>query len=96
MPFDGKQELYLHAIIVYIAGMKAIQYTIRRVPEQIDRLVRQEAKKTNKSLNAVLSESLKCGIGGVDKPVEYHDLDGLAGTWVDDPDFDAAMEAFET
>jgi hypothetical protein len=31
-----------------------------------------------------------------DEPVEYHDLDELAGSWVADPDFDAAMEAFES
>lgn len=25
----------------------------------------------------------------------YHDLDALAGTWVEDPDFDAAIELQE-
>ncbi len=73
-----------------------MQYTIRQIPEQIDRLVRQQAKKTNKSLNAVLLAILKRGVGVADEPVEYHDLDELAGSWETDPDFDAAMEAFES
>lgn len=73
-----------------------MQYTIRQVPEQIDRLIRQRAKQSNKSLNAVLLEVLQRGIGVSDKPAEYHDLDHLAGSWVDDPDFDDAMKDFDT
>lgn len=84
------------AIIIYLAGMKTRQYTIRNIPEQVDRLVRQQAKKTQKSLNAVLLAALQRGIGAADEPVEYHDLDELAGSWVADPDFDSAMEAFES
>ena len=86
----------MHALTTYIAGMKTTQYTIRKVPEQVDRLVRQQAKKTYKSLNAVLLAILKRGVGMADEPVEYHDLDELAGSWVADPDFDAAIEAFES
>ena len=76
--------------------MKTRQYTIRNIPEQVDRLVRQQVVKTQKSLNAVLLDVLKRGVGVADEPVEYHDLDELAGSWVADPDFDAAMEAFES
>ncbi len=84
------------AINIYVAGMKTTQYTIRNIPEQVDRLVRQQAKKSHKSLNAVLLTALQRGVGLADEPVEYHDLDELAGYWVADPDFDAAMEAFES
>ena len=84
------------ALITYIAGMKTTQYTIRNIPEQVDRLVRQQVLKTHKSLNSVLLDVLKRGVGVADEPVEYHDLDELAGSWVADPDFDAAMEAFES
>jgi len=76
--------------------MKTTQYTIRKIPEQVDRLVRQQAKKTQKSLNAVLLTILQRGVGVADEPVEYHDLDELAGFWVADPDFDSAMETFES
>jgi hypothetical protein len=88
--------LDMPALILYIAGMKTKQYTIRNVPEPVDRLVRQQAKKTHKSLNAVLLAALERGVGVANEPVEYHDLDELAGSWVADPDFDAAMEAFES
>ena len=88
--------LDMPALIIYIAGMKTTQYTIRNIPEQVDRLVRQQAKKTHESLNAVLLAVLKRGIGVADEPVEYHDLDELAGSWVADPDIDAAMAAFES
>ena len=74
--------------------MKTTQYTIRNIPEQVDRLVRQQAKKTQKSLNAVLLTVLQRGVGVADEPVEYHDLDALAGSWVTDPDFDASQSAF--
>jgi hypothetical protein len=76
--------------------MKTMQYTIRNVPEHIDRLIRLRAKKSLKSLNAVLLEALERGIGASDESMEYHDLDDLIGTWVHDPDFDTAMEAFES
>ena len=84
------------AFNIYTAGMKTTQYTIRNIPEQVDRLVRQQAKKTHKSLNAVLLAALKRGIGVADEPAEYHDLDELAGSWVADPEFDDAMKAFES
>jgi hypothetical protein len=62
----------------------------------VESVVNQQAKKTQKSLNAVLLAVLKRGVGVVDEPVEYHDLDELAGSWVADPDFDAAMAAFKS
>jgi hypothetical protein len=75
--------------------MKAIQYTIRGVPGRVDELARQRAQEAGTSLNAVLLEALTRGVGAGDAEVTYHDLDFLAGTWVEDPAFDAAMEAFE-
>ena len=88
--------LDMPALNAYIAGMKATQYTIRNVPEQVDRVIRQKAKKSHKSLNAVLLDILKGGAGMTEQPVEHHDLDELIGSWVADPEFDAAMEAFES
>jgi glucose uptake protein GlcU len=38
--------LGMPALIIYIAGMKTTQYTVRNIPEQVDRLVRQQAKKS--------------------------------------------------
>ncbi len=68
------------------------QYTIRNVPESIDRTLREEARRRGKSLNEVALEVLRRGLGlGGDAP-SYHDLDDLAGSWVADPEFDRALE----
>ena len=70
-----------------------IQYTIRKIPEYIDRIARDQSKKKHKSLNSVLLEALAKGLD-TDKQIEYHDMDDLAGTWVADPDIDAALDSF--
>jgi hypothetical protein len=75
--------------------MKPIQYTIRGIPARVDELARQRAQQAGRSLNAVLLEALTRGVGAGDDEVTYHDLDSVAGTWVEDPAFDAAMAAFE-
>ena len=69
------------------------QYTIRKVPEYIDRIARDESKKKHISLNSVLLEALSKGLDA-DKQIEYHDMDDLAGTWVTDPEIEAALAAF--
>ena len=46
------------------------------------------------SLNEVLRAALIREAEGTDVPERvYSDLDGLAGSWVDDPSFDAAIQA---
>ena len=71
------------------------QYTIRSVPEEIDRAVRYRAKREAKSINAVVVEVLTRGLDLDAKPAEYTDLDHLIGTWQEDPDFDLAVADFE-
>jgi len=72
--------------------MNQKQYTLRKVPQHVDRELRKRARQERKSLNAVALESLEKGLGLTAPPVRYHDLDDLAGTWVADPGFDQAME----
>ncbi len=62
--------------------MKAI--TLRNLPPDVAKTIRQRARKNRTSVNkaviALLEESL--GKRPKDKePVRYHDLDHLAGTW---------------
>ena len=85
----------MHAFIAYNVYMKCRQYTIRNIPDSLDSEIRRRARKTHKSMNAVLINALSRGIGLTEDQVQYHDLDGLVGSWIDDPEFDAAMEAFE-
>jgi len=67
------------------------QYTIRGVPLEVDCKLRQRAKSEGKSLNDVALEVLKEAAGLENGKRVYHDLDHLIGTWVEDPEFDAAL-----
>ena len=71
------------------------QYTIRGVSEELDNALRERAVRYGRSLNAVALEALERGLGLARDAVRHHDLDHLAGTWVDDPGFDAAVEEMD-
>ncbi len=71
---------------------RQIQYTLRKVPPQVDQKIRERAHDQRRSLNEVALEALERGLGLTARPVRHHDLDDLAGTWVDDPEFDRAVE----
>ncbi len=72
-----------------------MQYTIRAVPDAIDRAIRQRARREARSLNAVVIDALAHGLTLDAAPVRHTDLDPLIGTWQDDPDFDRAVAEFE-
>jgi len=78
----------MYALGAIIAGMNGTQLTVRRVPERVRRKLREVARREAKSLNQVALEALEKGLGLSDEVVEHHDLDDLAGTWVEDPEFD--------
>lgn len=71
-----------------------MQHTVRNIPPHVDRALRQKAQREQKSLNDVLRETL---IREVEAEVasvrRFHDLDDLAGQWVEDPQFDDALRA---
>jgi len=89
------QQLTLPALIAYNVGMAKIQYTVRGVPERLDSVARKRARKERKSLNATLLEALHRGLGMSEQQTRYSDLDDLAGSWVDDPEFDRAMKEMD-
>lgn len=72
-----------------------IQYTIRQVPEEVDAKLRELAVKEGCSLNYAVLDALTHAAGTKDSPLVFHDLDALAGSWVEDKAFDQAMSAFE-
>ena len=67
------------------------QYSIRNVPEALDRKLRERAKRKGVSLNEAAVEALKRGLGVVDADVTYDDLDDLIGTWKPDDEFSRAI-----
>ena len=74
------------------AALEKTQYTIRNVPSHVDRALRRKAREQKTSLNNVLLAALSREAGEGDA-VLYHDLDHLAGKWVEDPECDAALAA---
>lgn len=71
------------------------QYTIRNIPDPVDRAARQLAKKTETSLNTTLLQALATGLQVGEESAVYHDLDDLCGSWAEDPACDEALAAFE-
>lgn len=68
-----------------------MQYTLRNVPAFLDRVLRRRARENGASLNDVVLEALAKGAGVPTEPVQHRKLGDLAGTWQDDPQFDAAI-----
>ena len=85
----------MQACHAYNACMKNIQYTIRGIAERVDAQIRERASREGKSLNETVLEVLNAGLGITDSGVRYTDLDDLAGTWVQDPEFDRAIREMD-
>jgi plasmid stability protein len=75
--------------------MSNIQYTIRGIAQRVDARIRERAAREGKSLNETVLELLKAGLGIANSGERYTDLDDLAGTWVDDPEFDRAIREMD-
>lgn len=69
-----------------------MQYTIRNIPKTLDAMLRDRARKEGKSLNRVVLEAMARAMGFSSEPVRYRDLSHLARTWVEDSEFDRAIE----
>ena len=75
---------------------RASQYTLRNIPDRLDRRLRATAAEYGASLNTAALAALSRGLGMEEgQPVVHHDLDDLAGTWVQDEEFDRAMEQLD-
>jgi hypothetical protein len=68
-----------------------MQYTLRKVSRQVDAALRRRARAERKSLNAVALEALARGAGVAGEPTVQRDLRDVAGTWIEDPEFDQAV-----
>lgn len=75
--------------------MQSTQYTIRAIPARIDAALRAKARVQHQSLNEAAIEAMERGVGLHEEELRYHDLDKLIGTWVEDPEFDAALAEFD-
>jgi len=62
-----------------------IQYTVRGIPQEVDRALRRKAAQRKLSLNQIIVEELTAGTTGARKRADFHDV---AGQWTADPAFD--------
>lgn len=69
---------------------ESIQYTIRGVPPEVDRVLRQKAAVRNQSLNRVILDELTVANIGERRKADFFDL---AGRWTPDPAFDEILAA---
>jgi hypothetical protein len=67
-----------------------IQYTIRGVPPEVDKVLRQKAARRGQSLNQAVVEELVGATVGRKKKI---DLSDIVGKWTPDPDFDEIISA---
>ncbi len=81
------------ALDVGSAYILCMQYTIRKLPARLDKLIRRRAKEEGKSLNTVAVEALMQAFGLRGSAQAYRDVSDLAGTWVDDAAVEEALEA---
>ncbi|HUG52863.1 MAG TPA: hypothetical protein VMR21_04660 [Vicinamibacteria bacterium] len=58
----------------------------------MDQALRRRAQAEGKSLNTVAVEALVRGAGLGQDPVRRRQLGDVAGTWVEDPAFEAAVK----
>ena len=80
----------LHAC--YHASMKAVQYTIRNVPEQVDRYLRKKARLSGKSLNQVIIDELSERAGKPNQTLRESLAWFIGGNTMDDDTLKALAE----
>ena len=81
------------AFCACIAYNSCMQYTIRKVSNTLDTVLRRWAREQGKSLNEVAVEALARGSGISGRPCRLRDLRDIAGTWRNDRAFDRALAA---
>jgi hypothetical protein len=83
------------AFSAYMASNGCMQYTIRKVSDTLDTVLRRWAREQGKSLNEVAIEAMARGAGLTGRTVPQRDLHDIAGTWREDRAFDRARAAHE-
>jgi plasmid stability protein len=84
--------LHTHALPAYNAYM---QYTIRDIPDDVNKALRAKAQAEGKSINQTVVDVLRQGLCLENPLQKKRDLSDIAGTWIEDREFNKAMEDFE-
>ena len=67
-----------------------VQYTVRGIPREVDKVLRRRAHQRGISLNRLLIEELSAAGGGL-QGRRYRLLKDLGGRWQDDREFDRIL-----
>jgi hypothetical protein len=65
--------------------------TLAHIPRELDDALRLRAQSEGKSIDEVALEALRTGLGLAIGTQKRRDLSEFAGTWVEDPEVDAAL-----
>jgi hypothetical protein len=69
---------------------KAVQYTVRGVPREVDLALRRKAAQKKQSINQVIVEELTHATVGRHPRADFSDL---VGRWTPDPAFDEIISS---
>ena len=69
---------------------ESIQYTIRGVPPEVDRVLRHKSAQRKQSLNQMILDELTLATVGHKRRTDFSDL---VGHWTPDPAFDEILAA---
>ena len=72
------------------AESESISYTVRGVPREVDRLLRQKAAQRKQSLNQLIVDELTGATVGRKQRADFSDI---TGQWTPDPAFDEILAA---
>lgn len=66
---------------------------LENIPREVDEALQRKAHAEGKSVHQVAVEALRAGLGVSEPPTgtKKRDVSDIAGTWVEDPEFDRAI-----
>jgi hypothetical protein len=67
-----------------------VQYTVRGVPSEIDRILRKKAAERNQSLNQLILDELAAATVGRPRRADFSQF---VGAWTPDPAFDEIISS---
>ena len=70
-----------------------MQYTLRRIPRDVDAALRRRAKSEHKTLTQIAIEAMAEGLGLAREPARRRSVRDLVGAGPRDPDLEAALDA---
>ena len=64
---------------------------ISDLPAEVDTALRKKSSAEGRPLDQVAVDAIRAGLGLSTPQAKKRDLSDIAGTWVEDPEFDKAM-----